>query len=314
MKCAITTVLWILLSSCCNGTPQKRTLTLCSNATWDSNPITVIPLDHTQQLEYPMDLAFDSEGSIIVSDPGKESLQKYYKDGRVTTLYTSKNLFPFSLFIDQADNIYFADLYDNTIKKLTKDGKRITTVAGNGKAGSGISELNTPVGIYVDRPGNLYVSDANNDRILKIFSQGIQVIGQGELKNPMGLYVDEDGDGSLYVSDTLNHRVVKYLPGATKQGVIVAGGYGMGNGLHQLNGPIALLLDSTSGTLFIADTGNNRLVKWAKGARQGEVLSGTTSLKWSVGMKFDREWNLYLVEEYNKRVIAFPFNTSSCKN
>ncbi len=73
-------------------------------------------------------------------------------------------------------------------------------------------------------------------------------------------------------------------------------------------------LSASIGTLFIADTGNNRLVKWAKGARQGEVLSGTTSLKWSVGMKFDREWNLYLVEEYNKSVIAFPFNTSSCKN
>ena len=68
------------------------------------------------------------------------------------------------------------------------------------------------------------------------------------------------------------------------------------------------------GTLFIADTTNERLVKWAKGAQQGEVLSGTTALKWSIGMKFDREWNLYVVEGNKNRVSAFQFNASSCKN
>ncbi|CAF5156594.1 unnamed protein product, partial [Rotaria magnacalcarata] len=55
-------------------------------------------------------------------------------------------------------------------------------------------------------------------------------------------------------------------------GVTVAGGQGSGSGLNQLSGPYQVLVDSTTGSLFIGDTYNKRIVKWTKDAKQGEVL------------------------------------------
>ncbi|CAF4316829.1 unnamed protein product, partial [Rotaria magnacalcarata] len=60
--------------------------------------------------------------------------------------------------------------------------------------------LESPMGIYVDRKGNVYVGDLGKNRIVKYLAnnQGVQVIGQGEIGNPSSVYVDEDGDGALY--------------------------------------------------------------------------------------------------------------------
>ncbi|CAF1282608.1 unnamed protein product [Rotaria magnacalcarata] len=295
-----------------NSTPIKR-VSLCSKATWNSKPLTVIPFDSSaqQQIQDPIDIAFDSEGSIIITDLGTQSLRKFYEDGRVTILYTTKDLIPISVFVNQFDDdaIYFSDHADNTVKKLSKDGKTMKIVADH-------QFLESPMGIYVDRKGNMYVGDLGKNRIVKYLAnnQGIQVIGQGEIGNPSSVYVDEDGDGALYVSDTHGNRILKYLSSSIMGGVTVAGGQGSGSGLNQLSGPYQVLVDSTTGSLFIGDTYNKRIVKWTKDAKQGEVLSGTTSIQWTAGMKFDRDWNLFVVEQSKKRVLAFEYDASSCKN
>ena len=47
-------------------------------------------------------------------------------------------------------------------------------------------------------------------------------------------YVCVDGDHAVYVSDTWNHRVTKWVKGA-KEGIVVAGGQGQGKELRQLS-------------------------------------------------------------------------------
>jgi len=65
---------------------------------------------------------------------------------------------------------------------------------------------------------------------------------------------------------------VRWAPGAT-QGEIVAGGHGEGSGLHQLNCPHGIAVDS-EGALIVVDGGNARVVRWAPGATQGEIVAG----------------------------------------
>ncbi|CAF4226025.1 unnamed protein product, partial [Rotaria sordida] len=56
-----------------------------------------------------------------------------------------------------------------------------------------------------------------------------------------------------------------------KQGIVVAGGQGQGNGLTQLPNPYGVVVDQL-GTVYVADLGNNRIMRWPKGATQGSVI------------------------------------------
>ncbi|CAF1195748.1 unnamed protein product, partial [Didymodactylos carnosus] len=81
-----------------------------------------------------------------------------------------------------------------------------------------------------------------------------------------------DRDHSMYVSDQGNARVMKWVEGA-KQGIVVAGGQGEGNGLTQLSNPRGVVVDQL-GTVYVVDWGNHRIMRWPKGATQGSVIVG----------------------------------------
>ncbi|CAF1172183.1 unnamed protein product [Rotaria sordida] len=84
--------------------------------------------------------------------------------------------------------------------------------------------------------------------------------GQGDglhqLSTPIGLYVDEDR--TIYIADSINHRIVEWKYNATS-GQVVAGGNGQGNGTDQLNEPTDVILDKWTDSLIICDWGNQRV-------------------------------------------------------
>ncbi|CAF4629471.1 unnamed protein product, partial [Rotaria socialis] len=55
-----------------------------------------------------------------------------------------------------------------------------------------------------------------------------------------GLFVDDDQ--TVVIADYSNHRIMQWKNGDTTNGQVVAGGKGQGNGLHQLNNPIDVLI------------------------------------------------------------------------
>ncbi|CAF5005052.1 unnamed protein product [Rotaria sp. Silwood1] len=94
---------------------------------------------------------------------------------------------------------------------------------------------------------------------------------------------------------------MKWMEGA-KQGIVVAGGQGQGNGLTQLSYPEGVVVDQL-GTVYVADGGNNRIMRWPKGATQGSVIVGgngsggqSNQLCGPIGLSFDRNGNLYVVD------------------
>ena len=74
-----------------------------------------------------------------------------------------------------------------------------------------------------------------------------------ELNWLTSLYVDEEQ--AVYVSDSNNHRVMKWNKG-TNQGIVGAAGRGEGRALTQLYYPRGLFVD-TSGTIYVVDTWND---------------------------------------------------------
>ncbi|CAF3696729.1 unnamed protein product [Rotaria sp. Silwood1] len=65
---------------------------------------------------------------------------------------------------------------------------------------------------------------------------------------------------------------MKWMEGA-KQGIVVAGGQGEGNDLTQLLYPQGVVVDQL-GTVYVADPGNDRIMRWPQGATQGSVIVG----------------------------------------
>ena len=197
---------------------------------------------------------------------------------------------PMGVTVDDAGNIYIADMSANRIRKVDTNGM-ISTVAGNGVRGfSGdggpatSASLQSPTDVAVDDAGNLYIVDASNHRIRMVDTNGMistvvgsnQVLNNGALiafsgdggpateailNGPTGMAID--ASGNLYIADSSNNRIRMVDANGTITTVAGNGtadfsGDGGPATDATLNYPSNVTVDST-GNLYIADTRNNRI-------------------------------------------------------
>jgi uncharacterized protein (TIGR03437 family) len=227
--------------------------------------------------------------------------------------------------VDSAGAIYVADADDNRVRKIGLDGT-IRTIAGTGIAGfqgdggpATAALLSHPYGLAMDAIGNLYIADLGNARIRKVSIDGnIQTIAGGGFVVPGGngdggpaiksqllqpRNVAVESDGMLYISDFGAHRVYQVTPYGiltTLAGTGNAGFGGDGNlaQFAQLKSPAGLACDS-NGTLYIADSGNNRIRKVFRG-----IISTVYSTTGPTGLAMSAAGSLYVAS-------ASYFGTSS---
>ena len=129
---------------------------------------------------------------------------------------------PTGVATDGVGNVYVADNFNHTIRKVTPAGT-VTTVAGlpgvNGAA-DGIgsaARFNFPFGVAIDSAGSVYVADEANHKIRKITSGGAVTTlagsdsgsvngtgGAAKFNFPLGVAVDSAG--SVYVADASNYH------------------------------------------------------------------------------------------------------------
>ena len=135
------------------------------------------------------------------------------------------------------------------------------TVAATG------SGFNTPDSVAIDAKGDVFYADAGSNAILefKSGSSTAVTIGSG-LSKPAGVAVD--GAGNVFIADTGNNRIVEVpmVSGAlsnSAQITVVAAKNSSGTATPiagaALSAPAGVAVDG-AGDLFIADTGNNRIV------------------------------------------------------
>jgi trimeric autotransporter adhesin len=302
------------------------------------------------QLHAPCGLAIDSAGNLYIASSWDNVVRKV-SAGIITTIAgTGSAGFsgdngpaagaqlnnPFGLALDSAGNLYIADSGNNVIREIS--GGAIVTVAGNGTHGFGGDNgpatsalLNSPKGVAVDAAANLYIADTGNNRIRSVSAGVISTVaGNGvlgftgdngpavnaQLNVPNGIALD--AAGNLYIADYNNNCVRKVAAGVIST---IAGkgtpGFSGDGGLAtqaQLNLPYVVTVDST-GNLYIADFGNNRLrVVAANGVIYTAAGNGTAGfsgdngsplsaqLHFPSGIAFDTAGNLYFADYENNRV------------
>ncbi len=236
------------------------------------------------QLYNPAGLALDGEGNLFFAEKFNYRIRKItLSSGMISTVAgigtagrtvagarasTCAIGAPGSITIDSQNTIYWYDTSYSNVQSMGRDGN-FRPIVGSP------AELSNVGGIHVDSLKTLWISDTGNSRIRRIGTDGVASTFAGRshftgdggpakealLYNPAGVVVASDG--SVYVSDTTNHRVRKITRDgfiSTIAGTGVAGFSGdQGRAIvATLHSPSDLLLDS-SGNLVIHDEGNRRI-------------------------------------------------------
>ncbi|CAF5161289.1 unnamed protein product, partial [Rotaria sp. Silwood1] len=86
-------------------------------------------------------------------------------------------------------------------------------------------------------------------------------------------------------------------------GKVVAGGNGQGNGAHQLNCPVDVIIDKESDSLIISDRWNSRVVRWPRrnGTRGETIISNISCF----GFTMDDNGYLYIVDAEEHEVRRY---------
>ena len=209
------------------------------------------------QLDAPQGVAVDAAGDVFVADTGNNRVDEVLASNGHMVLFAgdakpgyagdggpavkAELTEPTGVAVDSAGNVYIADAGNNVIRRVDAQTGTITTVAGD------------------------FAADQANGG-LGGFSGDGGPAASAQLYDPEGVALDSAGD--LFIADTFNNAIREVTPdgtiftvvnSATASGTTPPAG-GETNGpatASKLNGPSAVAVDNSTGTLYIADTHNN---------------------------------------------------------
>ena len=213
-------------------------------------------------------------------------------------------------------------IYALTIPTCATWNQTGITVAGNsnGTSGSSLASLWTPVSIFVDNNYTLYVTDRDNNRILKYYSNtasGILVAGNltagnsaGQLNSPKGVAVDQFG--TVIVADSSNYRIQQFASGS------LIGVTSATNSSVNLLGQVRDLHIDVNNNVYVTDSDNSQVVQYHLYNGIGVVLaptnktgSGANQLQGPFGNFMDGNGTLYIADAGNQRIQKWPSNAVS---
>jgi sugar lactone lactonase YvrE len=141
----------------------------------------------------PRAVTVDSKGSVFILERGGNALRMVDTSGKITTLVgpaksgsathsgpgvTPDLNGPKHLCMDLQSNVIIADTENHLIRKYSFETRKLTVIVGTGEQGDRFvsddplkTQLARPHGVLVDSTGALYISDSENNRILRVTIQ-----------------------------------------------------------------------------------------------------------------------------------------------
>ena len=208
----------------------------------------------------------------------------------------------------------------------------VTTLAGSGFGGSTdatgtAASFNNPYSVAVDASGNVYVADAQNNKIRKVTSAGVVTTfaGSGSAGStdatgtaasfnfPTGVAVD--AGGNVYVADASSHKIRKITSAGAVTTIAGSGSIGSTDATGtaaSFNYPYGVAVDA-AGNVYVADNSNHKIRKvTAAGvvttlAGSGSIGStdatGTAaSFNYPTSVAVDAGGNVYCADNNNHKI------------
>ncbi|CAF1347091.1 unnamed protein product [Adineta ricciae] len=289
---------------------------------WNQNAVTIAGGsgfgEKLNQLSTPFGICIDKMKNVFIADWENDRVMKWKPNENQGTIVAGGNSRGERLDQLNEPTDVAVDEINNSLIIADKGNRRVVQWWDGNQQDILIDDIHCSR-LAIDKEGLLYVSDwrKNEVRRWKIGEKGIGTVVAGgngpgiqlnQLNSPCFIFVDDDQ--SVYVSDRLNHRVMKWRRDA-REGIIVAGGNGQGDDLSQLSGPQGVVVDDF-GQIYVSDCYNNRVMRWREGDEEGETVVGGRGegerphqLYCPTGLSFDADGNLYIVDLGNNRVQRF---------
>ncbi len=266
-------------------------------------------------------IAANSKGDVYVTDSGNARVQElgpsgeYIRSFGSNALHGGQLLDPTAIAIDGSGNVW-------VLNAVGSSGDRIVEFSGTGaeltkfgENGSGEGQLGVAYGLAISG-GNLYVAEGANSRVQEFSSTGEYIrafdpkgSGNGESNVPSAI-ATEPISGDLYVSEAGSDIVQVF----SAEGTYITSFGSPGSGAGQLSDPRGLAMNS-SGTVYVADSGNRRIEEWAPGLPPTYTQSLThyespkASFSEPDAEAVDPSGNIWVTESGQDRVLEF--NASS---
>ncbi|CAF3639081.1 unnamed protein product [Rotaria sp. Silwood1] len=171
---------------------------------------------------YCLGLTMDENGSLYVTDVGKDEVRRYRRGESQGTVIAGGNgygnrldqlSYPTQVFVDRDHSVYVSDGSNHRVMKWIEGAKQGIVVAGGQGKGNDLTQLSDPRGVVVDQLGTVYVADEGNNRIMrwpKGATQGSVIVDgnasggeSNQLNYPIGLSFDRHGDENGIRSESI---------------------------------------------------------------------------------------------------------------
>src|SRR5436190_4184267 len=182
----------------------------------------------------PSDMVVRPNGNIVIADQQNNRIREINASGAISTIAGNglHNVFipgatatassmdwPTALALDAAGNVLFTEIHSNRIGRINAATGRIETVVDNPTPST--PQVSKPMGLAVNRDGNILIADTGNHRIRSAVPGGslTTIAGTGKpsfcgdngpaisacFDTPMDVKLDSRGN--LYIADTGNSRI-----------------------------------------------------------------------------------------------------------